>query len=953
MNKYENPEFIAENRLKPRSHYKPASGVINLNGIWDFKYYTCDEDEAYVQTEWTSIDVPSCWQTRGFENPNYTNAQYPFSYDPPYIPSTNPMGVYRRSFEITDDKRCTYIVFEGVSSNLELYINDEYVGYSQGSRLMAEFDISSFVKPGINTVCAKVRKWCSGSYLEDQDSPRYNGIYRDVYILSRPKGHIKDINITTEGNVISASFDGKASVSLYDAQKNLLATSECADHAEFTVENPVLWNAEKPYLYELEFRYEDEVIIQKTGFVTYSIGKDNEFLVNGVEVKLKGVNHHDTHGINGWTMTSDDFRQDLELMKKMNINTIRTSHYPPAPVFLEMCDEMGFYVMLETDIETHGACYREMDYLGYDFVASPDMWLCERPEWKQDFVDRMARAYHRDKNHCSIFSWSTGNESGHGDNHLAMIEYVRERDSKRLIHSEDASRAGDFSQYHGKDTRYLADRVDMHSRMYESIEEITQRLDSPDFNKPYFMCEYAHAMGNGPGDIYDYWELVKSRKNIIGGCIWEWADHAFAWDGVPKYGGDYPTEMVHCGNFCCDGMVFHDRQIKAGTLEVKAAYQYMDCYLSDNTITVENLYDFTNLSDYTFRYEIKVDGKIVSSKTTRLDVEPKMSTSFEAELPSECVYGAYVNCYLTDDSGYTVAHKQLEIPAKHADRNPMTETSAKITEDERFVKFSGTDFCYTVSKRLGTLVSIIKNGQEQLKAPVRITSLRAPIDNEMYMKDKWYGGPWIGGEGLHKQIDNVYECVLNGNKLVTVASVSAVSKTPYFRYTLTFEVSNEGVMKISLDGKVKESCLWLPRLGFEIRTDAQKSDFCYYGMGPYENYCDMHHGCMVDIYRSNADKEYVNYVVPQEHGNHINTSYLKLDGGLEFIADTKMEINVSRYSAENLMQATHQDEITKDENLIVRIDYKNSGVGSNACGPELAPQYRLSEKDIKFAFYIK
>lgn len=954
MRKYENPAFFCENRLPQRAYYIPEGSFKSLNGTWNFKYFECDEDEGYVKKDWSTIDVPSCWQARGFENPNYSNAEYPFAFDLPYVPATNPMGVYSREFQIEDAKRCTYIVFEGVSSNLELYINGSYVGYSQGSRLQAEFDITPFVKKGKNTVLAKVWKWCSGSYLEDQDCPRYNGIYRDVYILSRPRGHIKDISITTDENIINIDFEGSAEITLFDAENNIIDIKNATNKAQFKVDNPVLWNAEKPYLYEVKFKYGDEIISQKVGFVTYSIGKDNEFLVNGVEVKLKGVNHHDTHSLNGWTMTEEEFRQDLLLMKKLNINSIRTSHYPPAPKFMEMCDELGFYVMLETDLETHGVCFREAEELGYDFVTHPEVWPCQLPEWKGAFVDRMARAYHRDKNHCSIYSWSTGNESGHGDNHVAMIEYVRKHDKKRLIHAEDASRAAESSEYHKADTTHMADNVDIHSRMYESVEEIIQKLDNPEFNRPYYMCEYSHAMGNGPGDIFDYWELVYSRKNMIGGCIWEWCDHAFAMDGVPKYGGDYPTDMAHCNNFCCDGMVFHDRALKAGSLEIKAVYQYMNCSLSGNELTITNLYDFTNLNEYDFKYEIKVDGKLLRGETLNLNVLPKESTKIKLSLPTECTLGAYVNCYLVDKTGYTVAQKQLEVPVNVV-KTDMMQGYAKIAEDERFIKLFGDDFCYTVSKRLGTVVSIVKNGTEQLKAPIRITALRAPIDNEMYIKDKWYGEPFIGvlHENLHKQFDNVYECRVDGKKVCIKASVAGVSRTPYFRYSLILEVSADGVMKVSLEGKVKEACQWLPRLGFEVRTDYNKSKFKYFGMGPYENYCDMYRGCMVDWYQSDADSEYVNYVMPQEHGNHTQTKYLEIKDGLTFIAKDKMEINVSHYSAKCLMDAKHQDEIVKDENTIIRIDYKNSGVGSNACGPELAPKYRLDEKDIKFEFYIK
>ena len=951
MKKHENLNCISENREPQRAYYIPRCGCTTLNGIWDFKFFDCDFEEAYIEKSWTKIDVPSCWQLRGYENPNYTNVSYPYPYDPPYIPNNNPLGIYKREFEIQDLERDTYIVFEGVSSCLELFINDRYVGYSQGSHLQAEFNIRDYVKKGVNTVTAKVRKWCLGSYLEDQDFFRFSGIFRDVYLLSRPKGHIRDINITTDDNNINVVFEGSAQISLLDAQSQLLEKISAKDTATFFVKNPVKWNAEKPYLYELLFEYEGEVISQKVGFVSYTIGENYAFLVNGTEVKLKGVNHHDTHPTTGWVMTEDDIKKDLLLMKKLNINTIRTSHYPPSPKFLEMCDELGFYVILETDLETHGATIREAGGSRYDCLNNPE-WPCSNPLWKDAFVERMERAYQRDKNHCSIFAWSTGNESGHGDNHVAMIDYVRANDKKRLVHCEDASRTSELSEFYGTDTTYFADRVDVYSRMYKSIDQIKLKLENPDFKQPYFLCEYSHAMGNGPGDICDYWELVYAHKKFIGGCVWEWADHTVVENGVPKYGGDFKGELTNDGNFCADGMVFHNRTLKAGSLEVKAAYQYMDCALSGNELIVLNRYDFTNLSEYKFEYQIKVDGEIKEKKTLILDIHPKQTAKIKLTLPETCALGAYVHCYLYDKSGYCVAQKQLEIPATLQKKN-IVSVAAEATEDDNFIIFKGEVFCYTFSKNLGTFVSLVKNGEEQLKSPIRITSMRAPIDNERKIKQYWYWSNVWQGENLDKQFDKVYECTLNGAEVTVKGSLAGVSRTPYFRYTANYTVMSDGEIHVVLDGKVKDKCKWLPRLGFEIKTPYEKSDFSYYGMGPYENYCDMHHASMVDWYISSADDEYVNYIMPQEHGNHIKTKVLKIKNGLSFEAAEGMEFNISHYTAEMLMQASHQDELTKSDCTNIRIDYKNSGVGSNSCGPELLEKYRLSEKEIHFEFFIK
>ena len=952
MRKYEDLKMISENREPQRAYYIPESGYTLLNGIWDFKFYDCDFEEKYMDKEWDEIDVPSCWQVRGYENPNYANVSFPYPCDPPYVPTKNPMGIYRREFEIKDTGNNTYIVFEGVSSCVELFINDVYVGYSQGSHLQAEFDITNHVRKGNNTLVAKVRKWCSGSYLEDQDFFRFNGIFRDVYLLSRPVGHIKDIKITTEDNLINILFDGKAEISLFDADKKLLNKQYAEKELNILVENPIKWNAEKPYLYELVFEYEGEKISQKVGFVKYEIGKDYEFLVNGTEVKLKGVNHHDTHPENGWSMTDDEIRKDLLLMKKLNINTIRTSHYPPTPKFLNMCDELGFYAMLETDLESHGFINREVGGLGCDCLTNKEAWICQQPEWKEAHVERMVRAYNRDKNHCSIFSWSTGNESGHGENHVAMIEFLRENDKNRLIHCEDASRMADSQDFHGMDTSMYAYNADIFSRMYEHVDEIKKKADNPDFKFPYFLCEYSHAMGNGPGDVCDYWELIYKHKKLIGGCIWEWADHTVIVDGVPKYGGDFEGEMTHDGNFCADGMVLHNRELKAGSLEVKAAYQYMDCTLDDDEIEVLNRYDFTNLSEYKFKYEIKVDGDLIEEKEQILDIEPKKTQRIKISIPEKCRLGAYVNCYLYDKTGYCVAQKQLKLPAKGEKAN-KEYNPAKVTESDNFIVFYGDGFKHTFSKDLGTFVSIIKGGEEQLKAPIRITSMRAPIDNERSVKQAWYWYNIWQGENLDRQFDKIYECTLCGAQVTVNGSLAGVSRTPYFRYTVKYSVTSDGTINVELDGKIKDKCEWLPRLGFEIKVPYEKSVFEYFGMGPYENYIDMNHASMIDLYQSDADSEYVNYIMPQEHGNHTNTKYLKVKNGLMFEAAETMDIKVSHYTAKMLMDANHQNELIKDDSTNIRIDYKNSGVGSNSCGPKLLEKYRLSEKEIHFEFCIK
>ena len=811
--------------------------------------------------------------------------------------------------------------------------------------MQSEFDITKFVRKGSNRVLVKVRKWCSGSYLEDQDCFRFNGIFRDVYLLSRPKGHIKDIKIITEDNKILVDFEGSAEISLFDGE-TLLESKQAEGKTEFTVENPILWNAENPKLYDLIFKYEDEVIRQRIGFVTYSVNDKYEFLVNGVSVKLKGINRHDSHPEKGWTMSDEELRRDLLLMKQLNINTIRTSHYPPTARFLDMCDELGFYVMLEADLEIHGFTAREAGYLGYDCIDN-DLWISNQAEWKESFLDRMQRAYERDKNHASIFSWSTGNESGHGTNHYDMVNYLRQTDKRRLVHCADASR---MSALDGRPD--FADYSDLHSRMYLGYAPLEKAATDDNINRPYFLCEYSHAMGNGPGDVADYWEIMYKYPKLIGGCIWEWCDHTVMVDGVAKYGGDFEGEMTNDSNFCCDGLVFADRSFKAGSYCVKAVYQYMACELVGSSVKVKNLYDFTNLKEYTLNYQVEVDGDVLSSGSGVYDVEPKANVEIPFDMPSSCKKGAYITLTLVDKTGYEVAMKQLALPVE-CKKAEKSVAKAEIEEKENVIVIKGKNTVYTLSKHSGMLTSIIKDGREQLAAPVIISAWRAPTDNERKIKVKWIWHNIWEGENIDRAFIKAYDYSVSESAVSFDGSLSGVARTPFFRYKLTYTLFGDDELKVELSGDVKEPCIWLQRLGFEFKAPYENDRFTYFGMGELENYIDMCDHARVGSFTSDAASEYVNYINPQEHGNHTKTKTLDFDNGLSFEAETEFEFNVSHYSIRTLKESMHTDELHEDDATNVRIDYKNSGMGSNSCGPELLPKYRLAEKHIEFAFYVK
>lgn len=944
MKSYEDLKRISENREKQRAYYIPENegAYQSLNGEWDFCYYADGIETQKIHS--SKISVPSCWQLEGYERPYYTNVVYPFPVDPPYLPDNNPLGIYERKFEIIDQSKKHYIVFEGVSSRLELFINGQYVGCSQGSHLQAEFDITQFVSIGTNIVTAKVYKWCTGSYLEDQDQFRYNGIFRDVYILNRPLGHIKDIKITTEGNSILCEIQGSAEVSLYD-NENLLEKKQIYGQGMFSIEYPVLWNCEKPYLYKLLFEYEDEIITQKIGFVNYSIGKQGEFLVNGTAVKIKGINHHDTNPKTGWYMTDEDMLRDLKLMKSLNINTIRTSHYPPHPKFLNMCDEMGFYVMLETDVEMHGFSVRHGEMF-YDTVDN-DFWINNRPEWERSFIDRIERTYERDKNHPAIFSWSIGNESGMGKHQHGMIRWLRNKEKKRLIHSEDASRMIDEGLV--KKDVLSDDMPDMHSRMYPTMQYLQEYANDKSKVLPMFMCEYCHAMGNGPGEMRDYWDIIEKHPQLIGGCIWEWADHIVIDDDGAKYGGDF-GELTHDRNFCVDGLVMADRSFKSGTLNVKAVYQNIKCKLDDNCIIVRNVYDFTNLNEFIFRYQIQEDGTIIDEKDIILDVEPKQSVKIPVSFPPSCELGVYINFYLLDKNGYKVASGQIDTLAECKKISTAREmTVGNFNED--VLEVSANDTRYVFSKKYG-LIDIEKKGKKQLIAPLNLTVWRAPIDNEINIKKKWAWYDAYNGYNLDRICNKFYDCNVSGNTVTYIGSLSGIGREPFFKYKIEYSFYEDGRMLVSLNGKIKNDFIWLPRLGFELKIPKEFKEFCFFGRGFGENYCDMKEHTKIAWFESSADKEYVDYVMPQEHGNHTDTKRLKIKNGISFESDSHFEFNISNYDSHILFEANHSYELTENDYITVRIDYKNSGVGTNACGPELSEKYKMNDKNIDFKFYI-
>lgn len=930
MRKYEDLTRIHENILPPRAHYipydtlakalqgDPASSdfYISLDGEWDFAFFNRDIDCPDVITQWDKIPVPSCWQFHGYEKPYYTNVNYPYPVDPPYVPDDNPLGVYRRTVTL-DAKKATqqnYLVFEGVAPCLELFINGAYVGFSTVSHGTSEFAVD--LHEGENEILVKVYKWCAASYLEDQDCFRHNGIFRSVHLLSRNEGHLHDIEVGYDDKSVNC----KHAYKLFDADGN-----------ETDGKNPILWNAEKPYLYTLVICENGEYIPVKIGFRTQSVNERGELLINGVSVKLKGVNHHDTHPYTGFAMTEEDMRKDLLSMKALNINCIRTSHYPPQARFLELCDEIGFYVIDEGDLESHGFVLRD-GHWKYDVAP---IWPCQNPLWHDAFVDRAARLIGRDKTHTCIVMWSFGNEASYGENFAAMSDYIRANDTlmgyKRLLHYENV--------YTNNPEPIDPPTVDVVSRMYTTTQDMLDYIEKTGDKRPLFWCEYSHAMGNGPGDLFDYWNVIYNQPQLIGGCIWEWADHAAPNEnGDLCYGGDFGEE-THDGNFCCDGLVMADRSFKAGSLEAKAVYQPLATEWDGKKLTVHNRYDFTDFSEYTFVLEIACDGKTVKSETLSLNVKPHESASIDVEVGElTCIYGAYLNLTMLDKNGYEVAFAQHQLmDGKEVDAG---EGDVQITCGKEYAEIVGDGFAYRFNLHYGYLEDM----DGYLCSPLALSVWRAPTDNDQYIKSEWFV------ENYHKMHNKVYSTSVKGNVITVKAGLIPVSRLNVLRYTATYRFYGDGQVDVRVDGDFDTKRAFLPRLGFEFTV--KENDFAYFGYGPHESYVDMHHGSKMGMYESSTDKEYVNYIKPQEHGNHYNTKYLRI-GKYEFVSENGFECNVSKYSAAELESKKHAFELVPDGFTHVRVDYKVSGIGSNSCGPGLNGKYRVNDEEISFAFSIK
>lgn len=670
---YEDLSILHDNTMPMRSYYIPASQKMNtliehredsdrfqlLNGVWKFQYYKSvyDLKEAFYRTSFNTKDfdditVPGVWQIAGYDSPQYTNIRYPFPFDPPYLPQDIPCGAYVRKFTYHEniDAPRIYLNFEGVDSCFFVWLNGKYTGYSQVPHATAEFDVTEFLKEGENTIAVLVLKWCDGSYLEDQDKFRMNGIFRDVYLLKRPERAIWDYHITTQIKENTAKiklnvtfdFSIPVSVTIEDQARAVVATGTISDDGsiEFKIPNPTLWNTEHPYLYTLTLQSSYETIVDYIALRTIEI-RDKVIYFNGQKIKFRGVNRHDSDPETGFTVSVPQIKKDLSLMKQHNFNSIRSSHYPNAPYFYQMCDLYGFMVIEEADIEAHGPymLYRKED-TDYNRFKRWNEKIADDPIWEESILDRVQHMVQRDKNRFCIVMWSMGNESAYGCNFEKALRWTKKFDPCRLTQYESA-------RYRNYDVTYDYSNLDLYSRMYPAMNEIEEYLEE-DGSKPFLLVEYCHAMGNGPGDLEDYFQLIQKDDRMCGGFVWEWCDHAIAHGKTESgktiyyYGGDHDEEL-HDGNFCMDGLVFPDRTPHTGILEYKNVYRPVRVVSYDQEtgkLVLHNYLDFDDLKDYLdIRFEVIKDGlsTVQKGKLSPFSVMPHTDgvTELNVTIPSE------------------------------------------------------------------------------------------------------------------------------------------------------------------------------------------------------------------------------------------------------------------------------------------------------------------------------
>ena len=957
------PKTPGIGKLEPRAYFIPSlsesealKGGKNggeytcLNGEWDFKYFETmlDLPDEIAQVDFDDkIPVPACWQFFGYGKFQYTNVNFPIPYDPPRVPDSTPVGVYSRKFSIEDCSKKNYLFFDGVCSMFEVYVNDKFVGMSKGSRLPSEFDISDYVEKGENSLTVVVYTYSDATYCEDQDCFRFNGIFRDVYLLQRPKDHVRDF-------FIKASCDGKFSLEIdiegQGKAETKIITPDGKEIPAKDVPNPKLWTAETPVLYTLVIKYNGEYIAKKFGFRTVSV-KNSVLLINGVAVKLKGVNRHDTSAETGYTVTEEDMKNDLMLMKYNNINCVRTSHYPNPPRFVELCDEYGFYVIDECDFEAHGC---ETAH-GWGFDPSADM--ADNPLWRETYLDRMKRTVERDKNSPCVIFWSLGNESVLGENHRLMSKYTKERDDTRLIHYEGTRYVLRFRE--DKSDNTIDKCVDVDSSMYPSIAEIEERGQNPEKDpRPYYMCEYGHAMGMGPGSYADYWDTIYKYPRLCGGCVWEWVDHSVKIDDKYYYGGDF-GDVPNDGNFCVDGLNFPNRTPHIALLSLRKALEPAKARLENGKVLIKNTLDFVNLSSYLDAKVYVREGKEVKLiKTLVPDVKAHEEKAFEVGTfeKSENRKFLELSFVLNKDTEYAkkgteMCRTQIELENNRKVLFAQPVKGKLTVESNRFVKLESGNTTATIDLSKGQIKSLKDNDKEILNAPASFTCWRAPTDNDMYDKARW------NDQFIRYAEFNVNKTEINelDSSVVLTGTYGGPARMPLFELSVRFAAENDGLtVNVSAKKLYENKINQLPRFALMMDLVPGFEDLEYFGRGKECNYSDIKNHTLLGVFESKVSEEYIPFIRPQEHGNHSECEYVKLNDGKTTIeiCSSVFEFSALHYSLDALTDTTHYFDLEESKDTYLMVNYKVGGIGSNSCGPKPEKQYLFNDDSFDFDFHI-
>lgn len=1016
---HENPEKLHIGTTENHAWFVPEAqdeslSLHSLCGAWQFSLFDCPEAGLdYVNRSFagekeagTELFVPSVWQHKGLDAPQYVNAKMPIPLDMPRVPKNNPTGVYTKHFTLEADttQKCFLLDFEGVDSCFYLWVNGHFAGYSQVSHSLSEFDITRYLHRE-NTITVMVLKWCDGTYLEDQDKFRETGIFREVYLLERPAEHIRDFTVRQylesdySGAEISVEIEKTGTfmteISLYapdGTPVEWVKTGE--DRVVVTVDNPVLWNAESPSLYKLVIEANGERITEEIGIRNIEV-RGRWFLINGKPIKLKGVNHHDSHPEKGAAVSVSDYERDLLLMKQHNINAIRTSHYPKSGAFYRLCDRYGFYVIAEADVESHGCNRIRKD--GRNYME----YLAEEPSYREAIIDRNRMNVIQNKNRSCIVMWSLGNESGYGPNFIEAAEWIKAYDESRPVHYESQTlpedqitgATGGRSIY-----RYSNSCLDVNSRMYASPDFVDAycQSDSEAASKPFVQCEFCHAMGNGPGDLEQNILQLYKYEAYFGAFVWEWCDHAyhakkgekvllhkgaskevrsrFKDNGGKKdcwlYGGDFGEEL-HDGNFCMDGLVYPDRRVHTGLLEYKNVLRPIRLVERDakkGSFTFKNMLDYEDAAKlYEIKAEIKSLGKTVRRFKVKLPMTLMPGEQFGIkinDLPEEPFSYIKFSYRLKSDTLWSTKGTEMgfdqvalgasrELPAEWIPKAACTG-ALRTDSDRNRIYVSDDMFEYSFSKTEGIFTEIKRAGSPVLLKPLHYEIFRAPTDNDRRIVNAWrdYGYDRYNTEVHEVSLEKRGEAVIIHSRL----SFLIPSKEPAIWIEADWTIEAGGKLTLAARCHRNQRAPYLPRFGIALTLPRDMRKLTYFGMGPMESYEDKHRAAYYDLFSADVSSMHEDYIMPQENGSHFDAAFVKVcgkSGGLFVTAGEGFSFNASEYTVQELSDCKHNFELKKSGKVILHVDYRQSGIGSNSCGPELAKEYRLEEEFFGFTTEIR